>query len=313
MGLMKKAEGKINTISLPAAQKRGLLHRITHSSPYDMFLEAFDSLCKGTGIERCAIICKSDDNQSRVLVSSGFDFTTISRLTFDPTVLDSYCTGSKVHEISIPANDSLHSCFSSREYDSLRAVYITTIDLFPSRPCWFLYADSLLNVHRIMPESLILHNALTMLCTQLVTHISLLEMCIPTTAINQSQDAYIERIRSSLSLDRTASYFWIDFSPLFPDLARMLSSIEQYRLYSIITHYLAKKIGSSHCIRVDAEYRMRVVLFTINPIDPDLYIPGLLVPLKKAFGTDRISMLGISTVSISKDFQDIAHFLFGES
>lgn len=313
MGLMKKAEGKIDTISLPAAQKRGLLHRITHSSPYDMFLEAFDDLCKCTGIERCAIMCKSDDNRSTVLVSSGFDFTTITRLTLDASVLDGYCAGSKTHEIPIQANDSLRSFFSSREYDSMHAVFITSIDLFPARPCWFLYADSLLNVHRILPERQIVQNALTTFCTQLVSHTPLLEMCIPTSAINQSQDAYIERIRSSLSLDRTASFFWIDFSRLFPDLAQMLSSTEQYRLYSILAHYLAKKIGSSHCMRIDAEYRMRVVLFTINPIDPDLYIPGLLIPLGRAFGSERISLLGISTVSNSKDFQEITRFIFGES
>jgi hypothetical protein len=299
---------------VPRKKKIGLLDRARVSSAYDRVIGSFQEYLSSIACEKGGLVVPSPEGEPVFILPTGFDLTTTRRFCPDFSSLRrefpeyDHWYGKRGSEI-----EDYRTFFSSREADSLVSLFFCPINRIAGNDAYIVIAESGLSISRdkIIPSS----NSIEFeaFVGQLRENGELLSVLSRVSSVNQSMEVIHERVKSALDAERKATFVSITLSALFPDeLDAKAETEDLLPFYYAMINKLARQAGSTNIVRIRDNHDMRLVLFSAQSIDTDLYFSQLLKPLERLFGARRVSKIRMKNVGIGTDISSVTGFLFGE-
>lgn len=290
-------------------KKSGLLSKIRHGSEYDELLFAFRDFLATMGCERAGLLYPSEDGLAVMLFSSGFDLTTAYR--FSPNIADltdSYNVSSRWYTESGGTLDRFRSYFSSKESESLVAIHLRRVDII-GISCFLVLVESRLGAIRApITPNLSSIEPLRKLWEQ---NAHVLMALSRVASANQSVDSMRAHAQSALDTGKKLSFVQIDLSAVFGDPDSFADAVDRQAVYGAILHRVIRQAGSSNLSRARSDFTVRLVLFSAQPIDTDLYFRQIIQPLERIFGLYRVSRIRIESLNLGANLDAIMGFILG--
>jgi len=311
MGLIQLAEKKqaVHESHETGKKKTGLLDRILFNSGYDRIEKAFSEYMADCRCERGGLLCGSDGATLVMVLSCGFDLTTARRFSPETTSFSSMHPDTEQwYTVSGSDLEQYASFFSSREIGSLTAIHVHAIGSMPVA-CFVVLADSRLDMRRNVVDTG--RSDLEKLVSVLGENQPALQALSRIVSVNQSADSIRTHAQSALDCRKTATMVSISFEDLFPDSMALMTDPGQQIVFNAIIHQIARQTGSSNILHLDERYVLHIVLFSTQPVDPDLYFFQLMKPLESIFGAQRVTKIRISVSGSAKSLPEILEFLNG--
>lgn len=290
----------------------GLLSRVRSSSGYDTILSSFRKYLSSINAERGALLCPSQDGFSVLILSTGFDFTTVRR--FCPKTIsfnELFSEKQTWNHYSGIELDHFNAFFSSHERASLKSLFIRPVHCVSESTWYVILVDSLLNIHRDTIHIDTAESLLPALMHVLGQNSLTISALSYISTINQSCNSMKAHVQSAIDAKRIATLTRFTFSKLFEDDLSLQIDTDSQSIYFGIVNRIARQAGSSNILYIRPNFDLHIVLFTSLPVDTELYFHQIMKPLHKIFGFQRISRIQTETIGTSSSVSAIMDFLIG--
>lgn len=312
MGLMDRAEVALNRKgnSNPEKKKTGLLDRVSCASLYDGLTAVFRDWLKAIHADRGGLLCSLTGGDWHLLCASGLDLTTVNRFAVPASLMDRFIDDQKWIRISDRALDHFRPFFSSREADSLQSLHIRCLGTIKDLRVCALFADSTLSRYRSTLEQRDYSNIDTDTLWKTVSdNGTVLPLLLPGKMTEQG--SIEEKTRSLLSSGMKSVMISLSLEEALGSREIIATDPQTAEIYRAIVTRIKKKAGASNIVRICEDFSVRIVLFSTQAIDFDMYVRQMLSPLEKAFGIPRINRINISSGGKTESLQDILKFARG--
>ncbi len=313
MGLIDQAaRQKKNTVqALPPSKGKGLLEKIRRSSSYDTVMGACSRFVSGIAAERFLLLAPHDDRLA-VATQLSLDLTTYRRFTPSSVFFSSQFPETSWYTLRGECLEPFFSFFSSRERDSLTAVYVRPAQV-DDRRIYLVVIESLLDVRRKTIDTDQAEELVAELLSVLRENSKIIEALSQSGQINRDKAAIEARIDAALSDGKVCSLVSLDFSGLFSEARLLESDPASLSEYHAIINRIIRQSGPTNIVNISTDMMAHMALFLSSKADAAVFVRMLMKPLEALFGAHRISKIKCVRGGETNDKGAIRAYLRGET
>ncbi|CEM60675.1 hypothetical protein DWQ65_12800 [Treponema phagedenis] len=278
------------------------------NSLYGELERKFAELRDAIGIERAGFLYPDEKKTFALHFAFGLDITTLHRMVIPFNTIKNVLPQNNWICIEGANLEALRVYFSSHEFASLKRLYLYPIKI-QNISLYIIFFDSLLNVagKNFQPEkaATLIKNFLPSL-KKAFSVIKITKLIYP---FQKGQRLIKERIDAAIMAENTANLFTLNTSAVFPNIIRLHGDISKLRLYYALINRLMVLVGTSNLFLFESDLQMQIVIFSVSPIDAELYITQLRQSVQEIFGLSVAEKLLIASKGNSKDSEEVLKFL----
>lgn len=312
MGLIDQAARQKNSPkALSTIKGKGLLGKIRGSSSFDTLIDACSQYVSDIAAERFLLLLPSED---RLIVAAqlSLDLTTYRRFTPTSVFFSSQFQDASWYTLRGECLEPFYSLFSSRERDSLTALYVRPAQ-FDDKRIYIVIVESTLDVRRKTIDTGFAESIFEGFLSTIREQGKVLESLSQSGQVNRDQSVIDARIDSALSDGKVGSLVSLDFSSLFGEVQLLESNPTSLSVYHAIVYRMIKQAGPTNVVNVSPNMKANLALFFSSKTDPAAYVKMMMKPLESLFGTHRVSKITALYCGSSSNKAAIRAFLRGDT
>lgn len=312
MGLMNRAEGALikEGISNSEKKKTGLLDRVSYASLYDGLTQTFHDWLCSMNADRGGLLCSQGEGSWNLLCAAGLDLTTVNRFSPPDPFMSRIISEEKWESFSGEGLAPFRAFFSSRESECLLAIHVRFLGIFKDLRVCAVLVDSTLSLHRPQTFPRILkNNELGTLIQGVSNSVSVLSLLFP--GVSADQGSIEEKTRSLLSSGMKTILLSMSLEKALGSKEQIATDPHTAEIYRAIVGRIKRKAGASNIVRICEDFTVKIVLFSSQSIDFNMYVRQLLAPLEKAFGIPRITGISVLSGGSTDSIQEIVKYVRG--
>ncbi len=312
MGLIDRAQVALTRTdaSIPEKKKTGLLDRIAYASHYDGLIAAFREWLGQCLVDRGGFLCSLNGGDWHLLCPIGLDVTTANRFMVPFEHFSRFFNPTEWIRFTDTKLDTLRTCLSSRESEGVQAIHVKYLGKVKELRVCAVIIDSALSRYRLSERQRNgSYSDTAALWEAVLRSENVLQLLLPAGLNDQGSPAL--KAKTLLSSGMKAVLLSLSLESALGPRERMATDPRIAEIYRAIVMRIKKKAGASNIVQVCDDFSIRLVLFSSQSIDCDMYVHQLLSPLERAFGIPRINTIAVSCGGNAETVQDILKYLRG--
>lgn len=314
MGLISRASVSL-TRQVPLGsekKKTGLLDRVKNASLYDSLRSGLTECLKAYGIDFGGLLCSSPSGDWFLLCPVGFDLTTVRRfIVSESTMHDVLSLNETRQTLSGKDIKPFLGFFSSKEADALKAIHLIRLTTFEPKICLLMVESDLSSKRSAVTHPLKDTEQAEELRTIANDSRKVVSLLLP--GARPDHGSMREKAKSLLTAGMKAELLTLSLEKALGNQDSIATNPEISEIFQAILSRIKKKAGNSNLVCVREDFTLRVVLFSSNSIDPEMYVRQLFSPLERVFGIPRIAAIAIEYRGQSDSLQEILSFANGRA
>lgn len=298
----------------PLKKKNGLLRKIVESSVFDNFDAIFSAVLRKADAEKAGIYVVTDVSRS-LIISEGFDLTTIHRFYPDPKIFGvSEPINNEWIQIDPKKDSSLfQGFFSSHEWSGLESLIVFHLSQITDAHVFIIFCSSSLSIQRKTLKIPLEDDLVSQLCNCINQNPHFFDMLLEGSTCGLPKKAGKDRLNSAVNAGMTSTLLKIDLSRLFVSEENLFRDSRSLSLYRLLLMNISRIAGSTNIMVVKNSLEIRISLFSSQKIDSELYKNRFLQNLHRNFGIQRISKLDFEFSDSVADMEKIYGYLYGDA